>query len=381
MKKAKRICSVMIIAVMLILSFATITAGAADKKYYTTMDISSAATGKFWVDPTVSAELSTTHYSGSGWNGTSGYKKDFVAASGGLAYSVKAAKYPMTIDTKSKDTVPDTAWVMKDNSLRTPSGVPYVMPKKTSTAAEKEVISLGDNTTYSQTVNIKSNVKKVHFLVASAFGRDMTFSVQPIYTDTSYTQDKTTFTIVGGNTADDPAEVCRLEARETLSSNDFATNASDGVFGGTLALHEYSIDIAYPDVQVSHLKFTASSTTVLVGSSYRIGSFAVVAITTEDASGTEAAGLASTSATIADGSYTVTTSAPIEGTAILAVYNEKGDKLIAVGTAELKSDDFTKTIAAASEDITAGGTYTAKVMLWDDVTDTFVPLTSAVAVN
>ena len=249
---------------------------------YNQIDISSAATGKFWVDPNVRNELLGSHYSGKGWT-ENGYKGDFVAANGGVAYSVKAARYPMRIDANTSDSIPDMATISGNNILSNKSGVSYLLPRKTATAAEKEVISLGTNTTLSQTLAVQTKADKIHFLVAAAFGRDMKFSVTPIYKDgENYVQEKEIFTVVGGNTAEDEDEICLIEARETVNhtTNDFAGNANDGIFGGKLVIHEFCLDIDYPDAELSAILFNADETTVIVNNTHRIGSLAVVSVTT-----------------------------------------------------------------------------------------------------
>ena len=378
MKRNVKLIATIVAAVMLVMSLASIGVSAAETdKFYTTVDISSAATGKFWVDPTISDELSTNHYSGNGWNDQNGYKKDFVAAGGGLAYSVKAAKYPLTIDKTSSDPVPDTAWIMTDNTLRSLSGVPYVMPRKTATAAEKEVISLGENTIASQSVNVERKTKKVHILVASSLGRDMEFSVTPVYRDnTTYTQAAQNYTIIGEGTENDPDEICKIESRETVSGNDFYNAATGGAWGGRLVLSEYTVNIDYPEAELHYLKINATKTYV----NSRVGSFAVVAITTEDVSGNQRTGLASTVPALADGSYSVVASSPVEGKAVLAIYEKATNKLIAVKFADITEGNQTQTITAESENIKVGTEYAAQVMILDGM-DTLVPLTNALPIG
>lgn len=374
MKKNVKLIATMVAAVMLVMSLASIGASAAETdKFYTTVDISSAATGKFWVDPTSEYDITRANYDTKAV--AQGGYRDFISSVGGFSVP-KAAVYPMQFK-KVSNYDPAKAWIMSDASLRSPSGVPYILPVKTATAAQKEAIVLSEATwSANQSVSIQRNIKKVHFVVASA-GKMTTSKNTGVKAVINYT-DKENYApeeqayVIGEYSAalvkTEANALCYIESYESKGGL-FVKN---GDWGGEIVLREYSINVTNPDAQVANITFKQNGT--------NSGAFAIIAVTTEDVSGTQRAVPAASAPALADGSYSVVASTPVAGKAVLAIYDKEDNSLVAVKFADIVAGNQTQKITAESEKIVAEKEYAAKIMILDGL-DKLVPLTGAFSIE
>lgn len=286
-------CVSIIIAIAMLCTGTFVSAQGEEVVVYKQIDISDYATGKFWADPTNTNELSMTNYAGNDWSGdgknlTNGGYVDFISTMGGITnpkaaiWPPRLGKYNATNNTINKATI--STEDSQTYNILTERGVSYKMPAKTSTADAKEAIVLSSaNINTNKTVAIGDKANKVYFIIASAFSRTMTYTVDVVYKNSGYTQEPKEFTICDyteANAVADETSVFLLDDYERLSSSNKLNSAGD--WGGEMILYEHSVDIQHPDAEVKEIKFTATNTVgIMSNGSQRTANFAVVAITTE----------------------------------------------------------------------------------------------------
>ncbi len=209
---------------------------------YKTIDISSAATGKFWVNINDSTERAKASYSQTGWTDRH-YDTDFFVDNS--AWEV-VAQWPASFNTQYPATATLSAEDTINPIITSKSGVSYKMPTKTSTFTNgKESINLIRNSAVE--IPIGGKFDKINFLTASACLGTTTAPVKTMTVTVKYAGEEAVATAITnepilGRTAYNTVDNY-VATLSTLGANNGA--ASFGTDNGTnkLALYEYSIDV------------------------------------------------------------------------------------------------------------------------------------------
>ncbi len=339
-----------------------------DKTIYKQIDLSSVANGKFWVDSTNSSELTLSQYA----------QTDFASADGTKKL---AALWPLQFPASNYreghsglgSTFPAQNGTINGNILTSKSsGVPYTMPEKTETVAEKEAIVLNKYGADAQwggkgamisnaTLNISGNYDKLHFLVGS-FRTGGTADITAIVT---YTDGDTSVlsnaNLPSGKNTDQSSNANFVADLGTAGGGGDGVNNLNKTYVSTwtaayrLALYEYSVKLK-PEKTVKSVRFETN----------RSGCTPSVVIASVVAETNLKNGYDYSDITVSDGKVSVGVSAPVDCSAILAVYPAQNtNKIIATGITELSAFEEKKQVIAYDKNISSAGDYIIKLFMWD----------------
>jgi hypothetical protein len=359
---------------------------------FTKIDLTSYATGKFYVDNSNAEEREYAYAT-----------KDLFLSEDNNSYK-SSVFWPFEIHYRTPAThasFPAQAAIVTDNSGDTPqitslkSGIPYQMPTKREGLDAKEAVMFNSygaginanwGTYYTQRINVIGNYSALHFLM----GRAGASSEHSVYVEAHYSDG--TFDKLGtgepvlNNSKRPTGEVIpgSTAAQQTAAENfvadlksgysqaystygKYSSQIIDSNFGVTygardrICLYEYSLELD-PTKTLSYIDFYDG---LLGGSGNKTGSSALVSLTMEAPSSDWLTnGVTSTPAVVTDGSVTATIASPVNGKAILAVFNND-ERLIGVSIVDITNQVRSTPMTVESTAIEEGGSYSIKVMFWN----------------
>ena len=347
---------------------------------YQNHDLSSVANGKWWMYNS-DAEKEPIQYDPS----------DFASKD---SVSKIAARWPFQFSDNShregngsygKDYRPQNGVITGNETdgytiTSNSTGVPYKMPAKTDTVAKKEAIVLNRYFTDAKKegyirdaqLSVSGNYDSLHFLVGAYIEDEInsaTITARVTYTNGD--TDELTGAVIpastqaGQNGADN--FVADIYGLGIANAGDSTATYGVGYRGGystarILALYEYSLKLD-PDKTVESVYF-------ITDRSGMTPSIAIVSVMTKSVTQdtTISNGFECKNASVANGAVSVDMCAPMDGKAILAVYDAEGKKLIATGSLDLSGSVHGGTVKAENESIVAGGAYKAKLFVWNSLT-------------
>lgn|GEM_PF-4546777 len=242
-----------------------------DTEKYEQIDLTSAANGKFYVDPSHAEELLLTTYNN---ESNMGGRHDFTWNNESVGNKV-AAVYPLKAADGSE------ILSSEDGLLHTSSGIPYKMPERYEGVENKEAISLSYWYSGNVEIDLDNDVyTSLHFLIASSLASDSKFDVRIDYTDGSSEIGGNNPVFSYSNAANQNGFVGYISKKAALNGTDL-----DNSVGGYIKLALFEQEIAVnPNKIVDKIMLYATDPSKYSSSATSGGqTFMISALTTERA--------------------------------------------------------------------------------------------------